>query len=1073
MALCPSCQSPLPPSGLCGRCVFARMNEMEREPARRLGDYDLLEELDHGGMGVVWRARHRELGRTVALKMIRGGHAAGESEIVRFRTESEAVARLEHPGIVPVYDLGEVDGVPYFTMPLLSGGSLQSRLAGETTLPAREAAGLMVQVARAVAHAHLRGVLHRDLKPANILLDAAGVPHVADFGLARIMESDSHLTRTGAVLGTPAYAAPEQIRGDVPTTSGDIFSLGAILYHLLCGRPPWDARDAIEVLRLSSLHDPPSVKLVNPSIHRDLHTITMRCLDRDPARRYATAAALAEDLERWLQGEPIHARAISPAERLWKWARRRPAAAALILLGTASLGAIFTQQVLSERRVRAESEIAQRAGDQAREAAARLRENLYASDMALAIRSVREGNLNVARRILTEYEAVPGAEDLRGFEWQWLKQETRDTGSIVLRGHTMPVTSVAFSPDGTQLATGGDDGIVRLWKMPGGEPAGTLPPPEMLGENTAQMLIDKVKLAPRIAKFPGIMQAVAADPELITLLTSRATPGYLAAIHTLSFSADGISLAVGSSTGTKVWRLADRTMQHVFPMTHCLATFHPAQDLLYIVSGYDPGSDYGDGTLTVWRLPDETQVAGDFGYSSLPVRFTGPEMIMTANKRGGVTRRAAADGRLLDHSRNTQGHVIRALAVSPDSSAGATADDRGPEVLVAQRDSAVLVPLSCGTASVRSLMWSPGGDLLAAGCDDHTIRLWGRDLRARPSLTGHEGAVNAVSFSPDGKWLASAGTDHTVRLWPMESRPALPRYEQISVRLIPHPGGGLLANVADVPVFWNGGRKFSLTGDSQPKALRWPLGFSPDGTRAGVLAYTGDNNSLMSGSAFLEWYATEDGRSLERLDLGRQRHFRAAALSPCGTRIVTARQSLLFEGGSRLLLRDAADGRILHEQTVDLAAPSLLSFTSDGKFVMAGTKSTRVEVLDAATLAPRWHRDGALSCEPVSLPGSDELLLGMGDHIHIVEAATGKDRAVLSGHNGRVEFLAIHPDGRTLASASADRTLRLWHLTTRRELGVIHSFPGLPCSGLTFSADGRQLIAGQLQGGAVVLGADP
>ncbi|HEX8202554.1 MAG TPA: serine/threonine-protein kinase, partial [Isosphaeraceae bacterium] len=299
------------------------------------GDYELIGQLGQGGMGVVHEARQRSLDRRVALKMIRAGQFATADDLQRFQNEARAVAHLDHPHIVPVLEVGEHQGCHYFSMKLIAGGSLDKQLSTFTADP-RAAARLMATVARAIHHAHRRGILHRDLKPANILLDAEGQPHVTDFGLAKRVEEDSSLTDSGAILGTPSYMAPEQANGlcHELTTATDVYGLGATLYALLAGEPPFRGKTVMETL--IQVRERPPEPPSNPygRIDRDLVTICLKCLAKEPHRRYDSAAALADDLDRYLKGEPIRARRTPAWERAAKWTRRHPAAA--LLLATAA-----------------------------------------------------------------------------------------------------------------------------------------------------------------------------------------------------------------------------------------------------------------------------------------------------------------------------------------------------------------------------------------------------------------------------------------------------------------------------------------------------------------------------------------------------------------------------------------------------------------------------------------------------------------------------------------------------------------------------------------------------------------
>jgi serine/threonine protein kinase len=294
------------------------------------GDYELLEEIGRGGQGVVYRARQKSLNRTVALKVIGLGHWATQAHLKRFRLEAEAAASLEHPGIVPIHEVGERDGSCYFSMKLVEGGQLDEVVAREP-MPIRRAVELITKVARTVFFAHEHGILHRDIKPGNILLDRNCEPHLTDFGLARLVETESTVTRTLEVLGTPSYMAPEQAVGNNAAISNvtDVYGLGAVLYQLLTGHPPFAGGTTYETIKLLLDTEPRQPRLWNPKIDRDLSTICLKCLEKDPKRRYSTALALAEDLERWLKHEPILARRTGIFRRGKKWVRRNPTSALL------------------------------------------------------------------------------------------------------------------------------------------------------------------------------------------------------------------------------------------------------------------------------------------------------------------------------------------------------------------------------------------------------------------------------------------------------------------------------------------------------------------------------------------------------------------------------------------------------------------------------------------------------------------------------------------------------------------------------------------------------------------------
>jgi len=426
-AACLGCRGALEPDDVDGLCVACLQRSLlfdvpdadpQPEGGADLGDYELLSEIARGGMGVVFRARSRRLKRIVAVKLVHATALLGPALRRRFFFEAEIAAGLDHPNIVPVYEFGESDGRPWFSMKLVEGASLEERI-GEFTLPAdrpdpercRRAASLVATVARAVQHAHDRGVLHRDLKPSNILVDALGVPHVTDFGLAKRLDGGGSLTLPEAVLGTPAYMAPEVARSGASAAGvrSDVYSLGSVLHHLLAGRPPFSGHSTLDLIRQVADSRTPSAARLGGQVDRDLGVICAKCLEHSEARRYATAGELADDLDRYLRGELILARAITPAEVAVHWCRRHPALAVLSTVLALALG-IGTSGVLWQwRRARASAAAAV-------EAERRTAENAYFAVLEQARSAREQGDIGRAARLLDGLEP-----SRRGFEWRLLQ----------------------------------------------------------------------------------------------------------------------------------------------------------------------------------------------------------------------------------------------------------------------------------------------------------------------------------------------------------------------------------------------------------------------------------------------------------------------------------------------------------------------------------------------------------------------------------------------------------------------------------------------------------------------------
>src|SRR3989442_3410037 len=459
---CARCGAELRPEnseGLCTRCLLEsgldepvvalpgqpvlspeiqnRKSKIENQKVRYFGDYELLEEIARGGMGVVYRARHLNLERIVAVKMILAERFASQQIVQRFQGEVTAAAHLRHPNIVAIHDVGIHDGQHYFSMDYVEGQNL-SQLVGNRPLPSAKAARYVQLIAEAIHYAHGQGILHRDLKPSNVLVDASDQPRITDFGLAKRLDGNASITATGQMLGSPNFMPPEQAssqRGKVGRHS-DVYGMGAILYHLLTARPPFQAESFESVINQLLNTEPVSPRLLNSSVPPDLETICVKCLQKEPSRRYQTAQELVNELNHFLRDEPIKARPVGRFEKAWRWCRRKPAVASLggatiLLLLALAIGSPIAAFRINRERQRAEL-------------------NLYGASMNLAQQAWEQNNIGRLRKLLDDTQDSPH----RGFEWYYWQGQSH-LALKTLRGHVGWVNSVALSPDGQRIVTGG------------------------------------------------------------------------------------------------------------------------------------------------------------------------------------------------------------------------------------------------------------------------------------------------------------------------------------------------------------------------------------------------------------------------------------------------------------------------------------------------------------------------------------------------------------------------------------------------------------------------------------------
>jgi WD40 repeat protein len=731
---------------------------------RRLGDYELLEEVGRGGMGVVYKARQPGLNRLVALKMILAGGHAGARDLVRFRREAEAAARLQHPNIVQIHEVGEQDGRPFLALEFVDGGNLAQRLA-RGPLPAREAAQLVETLARAMHYAHQRGVVHRDLKPANVLLSFSGrsqsgvdatplqaplcerplneaVPKITDFGLAKQPEDGADPTQTGAILGTPSYMAPEQAAGKSKEVgpAADLYALGAILYETLAGRPPFQAASALDTLEQVRSQEPVAPTRLQPKVPRDLETVCLKCLRKDPARRYASALDLADDLRRFLDGKPIQARPVHSVERLARWCRRNPvpaglAAALVLALAVGFAGVTWKWLDAEEQKGRAEDEA--RAAEEARGKEATQRQqkeaalqeaqaNLYFYRIHLAHREWLANHVGRAEQILGECPA-----DLRRWEWRYLDR-LGHSELLTLRGHTGKVRCVAFSPDGTCLATGGWEQAIKLWNATNGRVTREL-------DRSIQGAFEVVALT--FSADGTRLAAISSNYRLVMYSPTR-QPSF------------GLLQAWDVSTGKEIVPL-----RVVTGPIEGSAAFSPDDRRLFVA--------FGAGSVQAWDTVTGREIlprpTDDRGYGPLACSPDG-RTLARPGRENRVLLWEVATGREL---RACRGHTdaVQAVAFSLDGKRLASAGlDRTVRIWDVATGEALLTRWADEAPSY--VAFSPDGRRLVSGGAGGTVRIRdGTTGQELATLRSNSSEVAGFALGPDGKRLAWATDEPTVKVW--------------------------------------------------------------------------------------------------------------------------------------------------------------------------------------------------------------------------------------------------------------------------------------------------------------------
>jgi WD40 repeat protein len=1019
--------------------IMVRFPTLRREalvrPLPLIPGFEIVEEIGRGSSGIVYKAREESNGRLVAIKVIQSGPYASSKNFSWLHAQLKAVARLQHPCVLQLYQVGEQDGRPFLVMEYVDGGNLRQKIGGRPQ-PASQAAQLVETLARTLHYAEQQGIGHRDLKPSNILLTSDGVPKVADFGMVRGGEQPAG-SSNGLPLLYPGYLAPEQLLdrqdGQAPAPIGvpaDIYALGAVLYEMLTGRPPLLGTTPAETQELVRTEEPIPPSRLQLKVSPVLEAICLRCLEKEPAKRYADAEALAEDLRRFLAGQPTVVRPPNRWQRGWRWARRRQGQAILLAVGALAIVSLVAGAMWSRSRMSRERQAANTEREQAWQAVRQGAHYLYLADMNLAQQAWEQGDAQRCLDLLEKHRPAAGADDPRSFEWAYLWRLCHSNRQT-LRAHPVRAHAVAFAADGAVLATGGDGpledgkpaGLVKLWDPATGKEGITLK-----GHRTPVLAV--------AFAASGHLLASAGRDGLIKVWDAqsgkelRTLGGSLGTIYSLAFSPNGSHLAAGGADGVvHVWKLDG-----------------------YIEAAVLPG--HAGGVLGLAFAPDGKNLAAtSLGEEGPPRTFGTVKVWDWAAKKMKVLLEGHQGG-------------VWSVAFSPDGktlvTAGETAGGAGEVKLWETSSWQLRIELADCVEGVRALAFARDNRTLAVAGAGPLITLWNvaglPQIEAR--LRSPSPDIAGLAFAPDGKTLATAGGDGNVQLWaPVQAQggPLLVGHTR-AVRSLAFFKGPkeqtFLATAAGDP----GGRAgevkiwLSATGQEEATLLKTAL-------RAAVLHVAVDGQGKLLATAGAETTVQIDdlttGRSVFTMRTGHADRVESLAFAPHDDVLATG------SWDASILLWNTRKGAQIKSLAGHMGHVLAVAFSPDGNLLAAGGANHQVRIWEVATRTDppllKGHT-GPVTAVAFS-PNSRYLATGSADRmVKVWDVNSGKDLLTLRGAGLEVTSVAFSPDGKTLASGSRDGTVRLWDAETGYQRGIFPEHHGAVFA-VAFSADGQALAA--------------